>query len=150
LETSYSKAPFYKDHAPLLQSVYGRHDDLIADFTIETAKLLAGALGIRTTSFLRSSEMKGASGRKTERLIQILREVGAEHYLSGPSARDYIDAGAFDRAGITLEYMKYDYPDYPQLYPPFDPNVSVLDLLFMTGEKANQYISGGEAAADEP
>ena len=150
LETSYSKAPFYKDYEPLLESVYERHDALIADFTIESTKLLATALGIRTTRLMRSSEIKGLSGRRTERLIQILQEVGAEHYLSGPSARDYIDAGAFAKAGITLEYMKYDYPAYPQLYPPFDPNVSVLDLLFMTGERAMDYIGAREAAADEP
>jgi hypothetical protein len=150
LETSYSKAPFYKEHGPLLESVYSRQDELIADFTIETTKLLAGALGIQTTRFLRSSEMKGASGRKTERLVQILQEVGANHYLSGPSARDYIDAGAFAKAGIALEYMKYEYPEYPQLYPPFEPNVSVLDLLFMTGEQAQRYIGGGGGIADEP
>jgi hypothetical protein len=46
--------------------------------------------------------------------------------------------------------MKYDYPEYPQLYPPFDPNVSVLDLLFMTGERAVEYIRAREAAVDEP
>jgi hypothetical protein len=149
LETSYSKAPFYRKHAPLLESIYSRHDELIADFTVETTKLLAGALGIHTTRFLRSSQMKRAAGRKTERLIQILQEVGAKHYLSGPSARDYIDAEAFTKAGITLEYMKYEFPEYPQLYPPFEPNVSVLDLLFMTGERALRYIGGGETAADE-
>lgn len=150
LETSYSRAPFYREYAPLLETIYDRKDEFIADFTIETTKLLAETLGIRTTRFLRSSEMKDVSGRKTQRLIQILQEVGAEHYLSGPSARDYIDAGAFAEAGIALEYMKYDYPDYPQLYPPFDPNVSILDLLFMTGDKAMQYIEGREAATDEP
>jgi hypothetical protein len=32
--------------------------------------------------------------------------------------------------------MVYDYPEYPQLYPPYDPQVSVLDLLFMTGPAA--------------
>jgi len=36
--------------------------------------------------------------------------------------------------------MVYDYPEYQQLYPPYDGNVSILDLLFMTGKKALQYI----------
>jgi hypothetical protein len=71
-----------------------------------------------------------------ERLIGILRAVGARHYLSGPSARDYIDPAAFASAGIGLEYMAYDYPPYEQLYPPYDAHVSILDLLFMQGPHA--------------
>ena len=104
-------------------------------------------LGIEATRFLRSSELSGIDGQKTERLIQILAQVGATHYISGPSARDYIEAGAFQRAGISLEYMSYDYPEYPQLYPPYDPFVSILDLLFMTGDKAMDYITGREMLA---
>jgi len=42
--------------------------------------------------------------------------------------------------GIGLEWMRYDYPEYPQLYPPFDPHVTVLDLLFMTGDAARDYL----------
>jgi hypothetical protein len=79
-------------------------------------------------------------GRKTGRLVEILTRVGADHYLSGPSARDYIEAGAFEAAGIRLEYMEYDYPEYPQLHPPFDPQVSALDLLLMTGERSMDFI----------
>jgi hypothetical protein len=150
LTIAYSKAPFFRDYVPLLDSLYGRQDEFIADFTIETTIRLACELGINGTRFLRSSEMQGITGRKTERLIQILQRVGASHYVSGPSARDYVEAGAFAEVGITLEYMQYDYPEYPQLYPPFDPNVSVLDLLFMTGSKAGQYLAGREVALDEP
>jgi hypothetical protein len=46
----------------------------------------------------------------------------------------------FQEAGISLEYMTYAYPEYDQLHPPFDSNVSVLDLLFMTGPDASKYI----------
>jgi hypothetical protein len=79
-------------------------------------------------------------GSKTDRLIHILSTLGADHYISGPSARDYIEEHKFEAAGITLEYMHYDYPEYHQLYPPFDPQVSILDLMFMTGPDALDYI----------
>ena len=82
-----------------------------------------------------------AEGQKTDRLIQILTRLGADHYLSGPSARSYIEEEKFQAAGIKLEYMEYNYPQYPQLYPPFDPYVSVLDLLFMTGPEAPRYLT---------
>jgi len=68
--------------------------------------------------------------------------LGADHYISGPSARDYLEEDKLASVGITLEFMDYNYPEYPQLHPPFDPFVSILDLLFMTGPDASKYIIG--------
>lgn len=140
LTFAYGKAPYFQDYLPLLESFYSRRDVCLAEFTIETTMALSHALGITSTRFLRSSELAGIEGLKTDRLIQILKRVGATHYISGPAARDYIDPDKFSRAGITLEYMEYNYPEYPQLYPPFDPFVTILDLLFMTGKDALNYI----------
>jgi WbqC-like protein family len=143
IEQSYSKAPYFDRYQTLLGMFYQRHDEFLADFTIEFTIALARELGNTHTRFLRSSELDGITGQKTDRLIQILQAVGATHYISGPSAQDYIEREKFERAGITLEYMRYDYPEYPQLYPPFDPQVSVLDLLLMTGSEAPYYIFKG-------
>lgn len=140
LASAYGRAPYFKQYLPLLESFYSRHDGTIADFTIETTMLLARELGLEQARFMRSSELKGIGGQRTQRLVEILSRVGADHYISGPSAREYIEPEKFREAGIELEYMQYDYPEYPQLYPPFDPQVSVLDLLFMTGKKALDFI----------
>jgi len=141
LTFSYAKAPYFRQYASLLEPFYQRHDTLLADFTIDLTIALARELGISQTRFMRSSEIPGVDGQKTDRLIQILSKVGTTHYISGPSARDYIEQDKFDAAGISLEYMLYDYPEYPQIYPPFDGQVSILDLLFMTGPEAFQSIS---------
>jgi len=140
IQHAYGKAPFFKQYAGLLEEKYGTHPEYLADFTTDLTVLLARTLGIAHTRFLRSSELEGVSGAKTERLISILQKVGATHYISGPSARDYIEEDLFRAAGITLEYMAYNYPEYEQLYPPFEAQVSVLDLLFMTGPNALQAI----------
>ena len=83
--------------------------------------------------------MGGFSGEKTDRRLQVLARLEATHYISGPSAAEYLDGEKLAAAGITFEYMQYDYPEYPQLYPPYDPYVSILDLLFMTGPDALSY-----------
>jgi hypothetical protein len=149
LAAAYGRAPHFKEYVPLLESIYSRRDGAIADFTIETTKLLARALGISGTRFMRSSEMTGVGGQKTERLIQILTRVGADQYLSGPSARAYIEPEKFEAAGIRLEFVQYDYPEYPQLYPPFDPHVTILDLLFMVGSKAPEFFGPGQLSRTE-
>ena len=138
LSMAYAKAPFFQRYTALLEPFYQREDVLLADFTIDLTIALAGELGLGTR-FMRSSSLPGIDGQKTDRLIQILRQVGCTHYISGPSARDYIEQDRFDAAGMTLEYIQYDYPEYPQLYPPFEGQVSILDLLFMTGPDASKY-----------
>ncbi len=140
LTFAYNKAPHFKEYLPLLESFYNRRDECLADFTIETTISLSRELGIASTRFLRSSDLPGITGARTERLIQILKQVGAKHYISGPSAREYMEPEKFEEAGISLEYMAYNYPEYSQLYPPFDPYVTVLDLLFMTGREAPNYL----------
>ncbi len=139
IQQAYSKAPYFKQYAPWLEEVFTRRPRFLADFTIPLTIELARLLGIQHTRFMRSSELE-VSGQKTDRLIQILTQLDITHYVSGPSARDYIDPAQFEAAGISLEYMEYNYPEYPQLYPPFDPFTSILDLLFMTGPQASDYI----------
>jgi WbqC-like protein family len=139
LHHSYTKAPYFKQFLPLLEEIYNRHDDLLSDFTIYSTIALAHVMGNTHTKFINSSEL-AISGAKTDHLISILKRVGADHYISGPAARDYIEEDKFKDAGISLEYMSYNYPEYSQLYPPFDPQVSILDLLFMTGTDALKFI----------
>jgi len=146
---SYARAPHFARYAPLLDDFYSRRGDNLADFTIELTVALAWQLGLTRTRFLRSSALK-VEGTKTNRLLALLAAVGADHYISGPSARAYIDEEKVAAAGVNLEYMTYDYPEYEQLYPPYDPHVSILDLLFMKGGEAGEYVWGRFAKGGTP
>ena len=80
-------------------------------------------------------------GDKNERLIQVCKKRNATHYLSGPAAKDYLDVKLFEENGITVEWMNYSgYKEYEQLFPPFEHGVSILDLIFNTGEDASNYM----------
>jgi hypothetical protein len=140
IEMSYHKAPFFDDFSSELSPFYKQKPIRLAEFTIDLTIKIAELLDIKSPDFLCSSELKEIHGEKTERLIQILKYVGANRYLSGPSARSYLDEDMFKKAGIQLEYMVYDYPEYPQFYPPFEGQVSILDLLFMVGCNALDFI----------
>ena len=139
LQQAYSKAPFFQKYVPLLEDLYNKHPEYLSGFMIDLTISLAEEMGITHTKFIRSSSLN-VPGTKTDRLIDILNFIGADHYISGPSARNYIEEDKFEAARIKLEYMVYNYPEYEQLYPPYDPQVSILDLLFMTGSDALSYI----------
>jgi len=142
IQQAYGKAPYFAHYESLVKNFYLQEPRYLAEFTIGLTIALAKELGIRRTRFLRSSELK-ASGIKTDHLVSILQILGADHYISGPAAQSYLEEDKLASAGVSLEYMVYSYPEYPQLYPPFDPQVSILDLLFMTGPRALRYILGG-------
>ena len=139
IQYAYKKSPLFAAYAPTIEYFYQTKPELLADFTIDLTQAFANMIGITHTQFMRSSTLN-VSGQKTDRLINILKLVGATHYVSGPSARDYIEEEKFKQAGIELEYMVYDYPEYPQMYPPFDPQVSILDMIFMLGPETPAYV----------
>jgi len=146
---SYSRAPHFARYADLLQGFYARRGEALADFTIELTIALAWELGLTSTRFMRSSALS-VSGSRTDRLLALLAAVGADHYISGPSARAYIDEQKLRAAGVTLEYMNYDYPEYAQLYPPYEAQLSIVDLLFMKGPEAGEWIWGRFAKGAAP
>jgi hypothetical protein len=96
-------------------------------------------LGIKTR--LRRSEEFVLHEDKNQRLVNICVDAGATDYYTGPSAKDYIDESLFGEAGIRVHYFDYSgYPEYEQLYPPFEHSVSVIDLLMNMGADSKQYM----------
>jgi hypothetical protein len=139
IESSYHRAPFFELVSPMLREYFQIKPTHLADFTIELTTGISNYIGIAGTKFIRSSSLD-VTGIKTDRLISILKSISADQYLTGPSAKNYIEETKFLDNNISLEYMMYDYREYAQLYPPYDPQVSIIDLMFMTGPDSLQYI----------
>jgi hypothetical protein len=79
------------------------------------------------------------------RLLELCRALGATRYLSGPAARDYLDASLFEAHGISVEWMDYSrLSPYRQCWGPFEPSVSIVDLVLNLGsvEAAEKIRSG--------
>jgi hypothetical protein len=138
LEVNYQRAPFYQTYVREFQSIITRQFSSISDLNVTLCNWIMQALDIRTPT--RMSRGFNLSGKKTQRMIDLLTRVGATTYLSGPSAASYLDLELFDRHGIRLEYKTYDYAPYPQLQDPFRGDVSILDLLFNTGPDARRHL----------
>lgn len=131
LSMNYSNAQFFEPHAPYFEAVYSRQWRCLNDLLRDTLGYMLDALGI-TTPLLFSSEM-ALSEKKGQLVLEICRATEADQYLSGPLGRDYLDAAAFARAGISLAYDDYTSPVYKQVYPGFEANLAAVDLLFNEG-----------------
>lgn len=144
---SYAKAPYFKDYEEQLAKIYQQEWEYLCDLNICIIKKLCELLGIDMPKFIKSSELKDITGEKTDRLLLILRKIGADEYISGPGARDYIEAGKFKEKGRKLYWYEYQHPVYPQIRGEFIPYLSAIDLLFNTGDEAIRYIREGSKDA---
>ena len=140
--SNYSKCPFFKQYAPLLESFYLEHVWLnLSEFNQNLIKAISNELGINTV--FKDSREYGATGKKEDRLLDLLAKSGGTRYVSGPAAKGYIDPRSFESAGVELVWKDYQgYPEYPQRFAPFEHGVSILDLIFNVGPDAPWYIWG--------
>ena len=136
LRQSYAKTPFFYALAPGLEELYlGSTEERLSAINRSFIEHVCGILGIETE--LGWTSDLDVEGVRSERVLALCRAVDADVYVSGPSARSYLDVDAFARSGIRVEWADYDdYPAYPQPHPPFEHTVTVLDLLFCTGPEA--------------
>ena len=123
-----------------MKSLYlGSHESFLSQINYAFLTAICKILGI-DTRITWSDEYTSVEG-KTERLVNICKQAGATTYISGPAARDYIDQTLFNDENISLEYMDYSsYPEYRQLFPPFEHGVSIIDLIFNEGPDARKYM----------
>ncbi|HEV7509610.1 MAG TPA: WbqC family protein [Thermoanaerobaculia bacterium] len=143
LQTSYSRAAFFPALGPAIRNLYESTAEERSLSAVNELFLhaLCGLLGI-STRITRSADYE-LSGDRTERLIRLCEQAGATTYLTGPSARAYLEVESFAARGIDVHWMSYaGYPEYRQVYgPPFIHEVSILDLLFNVGPtEAGRYL----------
>lgn len=96
-------------------------------------------LGI-STHIVDSSEFK-MSGERSEKLLDIVEDLGGNVYVSGPSAMSYLNSSIFAEKDIEVEWFDYlGYPRYEQLWGDFIHEVSIIDMLFNCGPDSNKYL----------
>ena len=143
IEQSYSKTLFFDKYSSSLKSFFDNPPELLVDFVIPLTEHISSLLDITHVKFLRSSTL-ACSGNKTEKIVNILKYVESNYYISGPSAKDYMDENLLAENNITVRYMDYMYGDYPSLFGNTSSSLSIIDLLFIMGPLTNQFIWGSK------
>ena len=137
---SYQSAAYFKSESAELKKLFVAlaRESLLTKINEGFLRWLTARLGLKTT-ILRDRSFSFA-GDRTERLVQLCRAVKATHYLSGPSAQEYLDVSRMQLAGVTVEWMQYGpYHTYPQPHGDFVHEVSVLDTLLCTGPRVQEF-----------
>lgn len=141
IELNYKKAPFFKEFFPILTLLFSEQYIFLSDVNISIIKAISDFLGIKKINFLKSSDLDIVNENPTDRLIDICKKLKATHYLTGNSAKNYLDEKLFAKNGIILEYQEYIHPTYKQLWGDFVPYLSVIDLIFNEGYNSLKILS---------
>lgn len=148
IQQNYSKSPFFADFFPELEKTYLllSNEKHISTINQKLIGFLSQWMGIQTTlkqstDYFSLDDLSRFTSN--DRVLEICKKEQATAYISGPSAKSYIDPSAFQTAGIELLWTDYStYPEYRQNYGAFEHAVSVIDLIFNTGQEALQHMKG--------
>lgn len=142
ISLAYSKAPYFKKYADFFEDIYtakkwGRLVEL-NEFMLEG---LLDILGINVPVH-KANEWE-FKGEKSDLVLDMCQQVGADNYIFGAQGVDYADVKSFERAGVKAYFQNYQHPIYPQLHGEFESGLSIIDLLFNCGDSSLDVLLSG-------
>lgn len=131
IRQNYARAPYFPRYFPILEEIYGKRHRRLVDMAMDLLGFFFTELDI-AVEVVFSSDL-AVPGQKNEKLINLVRAVGGDHYISGTGALSYLDPGMFEKAGIGLEVQSFSHPVYPQQFGGFIPYLSCIDAFMNCG-----------------
>jgi len=143
IKQNYSRAPFFADFGPALQKLYcDSHWDKLVDLNSSLIKTVTAWLNIKKDLIFASS--LDIEGYSTDLLLKICQKLNADTYLSGKFGKEYLDETKFNNANIKVLYHQFTHPVYEQLYKPFVPEMTAVDILMNHGDKSLNILIEGQ------
>jgi WbqC-like protein family len=136
IRQAYGRSPHAAEIMPIIEKLYCEIGPELSLSKVNEIMLRALCDRLRIGTSIVHDTLYASSGVRTDRIVSICRAASATHYLSGPSAKAYIEPQKFMAADIQLEWMQYGpYEPYEQQHGSFEHTVSILDALFSLGLK---------------
>ncbi len=137
---NYTKAEFFSHYRDFFEGLYQKDFEYLWQINAEIISYLLRCFEI-DTEVITTREMDLAPELQgTNLLVTILKSIGADTYLSGPSGKNYLDVEKFHQNNIDLRFFEFQHPVYKQTYPGFEPAMAAIDLLFNAGPQASKII----------
>lgn len=135
IELSYRKAPFFDDYYEAFgQTLRANAAGSLAGLNARLIKLMAGWLDLGCVTC--TSSAIETHGVADERLVELVRAVGGNIYISGAGGANYQSEATYNAAGIELQYSNFAVEPYKQMTATFLPGLSALDAFFNIGGDA--------------
>lgn len=132
LQASYGKAMHFKENKDFIFDLINYKASNIADYNIKIIKEFAIKLNI-TTKLVSSSDYR-VSTSSTQRLIDLIKKVDGNIYLSGAGGDNYQEQSMYNQSNIKLIYNEIPSFQYKQYKSSeFINGLSIVDAIFNIG-----------------
>ncbi len=135
IDVAYKKAPFYDDVIKLLKTSILNTEVNLARYLINTIKLVNEYLGINTILIVSSFIKKDNSKKGQEKILEICKQLKADHYINPIGGTKLYDKEEFKKHGIKLSFLKTDDIIYKQFDNEFIPNLSIIDVMMFNSRE---------------
>ena len=141
IKNNYKNSPYFKEYQHHFLDLYlNQQSPYLSDINSDFIKKIIILLEIDIKVI--SSKEFNLKGDKTEKLVNVCKELNAEKYYTGPAAKNYMDESLFTNNNIEIEYYNFSgYPEYKQQWEGFSHAVSILDMFFNLGPKTIKYFN---------
>jgi len=141
LDQAYARAPFRQDMLNLVDEVFeSTNCDSLAALTLRSMQAVHRYFGFDRPLRWHSIENLGIAGSGSQRVFDVVRQLGGDRYITGHGARNYLNHQLFEDNQISVDYLDYKKLPYPQLHGEFTPFVTALDLVANVGPEGNVYL----------
>jgi WbqC-like protein family len=136
------KAPYFKAVNGLLESGLEFSGNSITVLNVRLLKIICDYLGIHFNYALFSEmNINSAVRGPDDWALEICKALKADTYYNPPGGMEFYDRKKFETAGINLKFFKIDLQLYNQLGGPFEPGLSILDvMMFNPQEEINKML----------
>lgn len=138
LKHSYMKSKYFHDYWDFFDELYDEKFEKLIDLNIKIIRHLINILKINAKTIF-SSELN-IKKSKSDRILEICKNLGANVYLSGSLGRNYLKVEDFKENNINVEFQNFQHPVYNQVFEPFIPNMATVDLIFNKGSNSGQIL----------
>lgn len=143
LRQAYSKCIFLDEMLEVFDAVNSKSFEFIGELSRASLMAVVDYFDLRKNKeFVHSFDL-GVKGSGSQRVMDIVRLLKGNIYITGHGATQYLDHELFERNGIEVQYIDYKKIPYEQKHNSFTPFVSSLDLIANCGHEGIQYICSG-------
>jgi hypothetical protein len=140
LSQAYARAPFVKDMLALVDEVFETCGDGLGELAYLSMRVTHRYFGFEKPYRWHDVQQMGVNGSSTRRVLDVVKALSGQVYVTGHGARHYLEHDLFEREGVEVRYLDYKKKAYPQLGREFTPFVSALDLVANCGKEGSQFI----------
>lgn len=132
---NYKKTKYFNEYEECIKKIIFEKKESISKMNTALIIKILDILNIKRD--IRYSSELNVDGKGLEKIVNLVKEVGADEYISGQGKGSlrYITGNEkiFRENKINLQFQKFNHPEYFQIHGDFVKNLSVLDIIFNLG-----------------